>query len=492
MTDDRLTRDAFIRRGAAAGLVVAGALTPRWTHDALAAVQAAEPTRVHTYVTRPDLRPPILSVVRSSADASDGHLFMAPNSGPGQRGPLILDETGEPVWVRNSRPVVAMNFRPGIYKGKPVLSWWEGKTTAGLGDGTHIIVDDTYREIARIPAGGGRPSDLHEFILTERGTALVTSWERVFTNLSGIGGQAQGVVVNAIVQELELPSGRVLFEWKSLDHVPIGESHAGISNRAAYDYFHVNSVELDRDGNYLVSGRNTWCVYKIHHGTGEIMWRLGGRESDFTFGTDAGFAWQHDARRHGGSDYLVSLFDDGSIPGILSQPYSKGLVLALDFRRKHASAYRKYIHTPHVVAHSLGSVQMLPNGNVFVGWGSSPFVTEYTRNGHVVFDAHLPHGGENYRALRQTWVGRPATPPDLVYRRTEGHPTVYASWNGATEVASWLLHSGPKGSAPTAGARTPRSGFETAIAVPTGHKLAFAAALDRYGKELGRSKVIKV
>jgi arylsulfotransferase ASST len=489
MTDSGLTRGDFVRRSAAAGIAIGGALGPRWLGDAFAAV---EPAKVHTYVSRPDFRLPILSIVRRSEEASDGHLFMAPNSGPGQRGPLILDEAGQPVWFRNARPVVAMNFRPGIYKGKPVLSWWEGKTTAGLGDGTHIIVDDTYREIARVPAGGGRPSDLHEFILTDRGTALVTSWERVFTNLSGIGGQSRGVVVNAIVQEIELPSGRVLFEWKSLDHVPITESHAGPSSRAAYDYFHVNSVELDRDGNYLVSARNTWCVYKIDRGTGEIMWRLGGKQSDFTFGTDATFAWQHDARRHGGSDYLVSVFDDGSVPGIPSQPYSKGLVLDLDFRRKHASVYRKYIHAPRLLAHSLGSLQMLPNGNVLVGWGSSPFVTEYTRDGHVVFDAHLPHGGENYRALRQPWVGKPVTPPDAVYKRTEGHPTVYVSWNGATEVASWLLHHGPTQSTIAAGSKTPRHSFETAVPVPTGSKYAYLSALDRHGKELGRSKVIRV
>ena len=447
-------------------------------------------SHVQVYVSRPDLRPPILSVVRRTDDVASGHLFMAPSSGPGQRGPLIVDDTGEPVWIRNSRPVVAMNFRPGIYKGKPVLSWWEGKTTGGLGDGTHVIVDDTYREIARVPAGGGRPADLHEFILTDRGTALVTSWERVFTNLSGIGGPANGVVVNGIVQELELPSGRVLFEWKSLDHVPISESHTGITNRAAYDYFHVNSIELDRDGNYLVSARNTWTVYKLHHGTGEIMWRLGGRSSDFTMGPDASFAWQHDARRHGGSDYLLSLFDDGAAPQV--QPYSKGLILALDFRRKHASAFRKYIHTPHLLAHALGSTQLLPNGNVLVGWGSAPYVTEYTRNGHVVFDAHLPHGGENYRVLRQPWVGRPAQPPDLVYRREAGHKMVYASWNGATEIASWRLDSGPTQGKIAEGSKTRRTGFETVIPVPTASKYAFVAALDRHGKELGRSKVIRV
>ena len=490
MHDAGLTRNELLRRGAAGGLVVAGALGPQWVKSAFAAVETAEASKVHSFLTRPDLRPPVLSVVARDERVSAGHLFLAPSSGPGQRGPLIVDNTGEPVWCLNTRPVVTMNFRPGIFKGKPVLSWWEGKTTHGLGEGTHVIVDDTYREIARVPAGHGRPSDLHEFILTDRGTALVTSWERVFTNLSGIGGPADGVVVNGVVQELELPSGRVLFEWKSLDHVPISESHTGITNRAAYDYFHVNSVELDRDGNYLVSARNTWAVYKVDRGSGDVMWRLGGRSSDFTLGPGAAFAWQHDARRHGGSDYLVSLFDDGSAPQV--QPYSKALILALDFRRRHASVYRKYIHTPHVLAHALGSVQMLADGNVLVGWGSSPYVTEYTLDGKVVFDAHLPYGGENYRALRQPWTGRPAMPPALVYKRTEGTPTVYASWNGATEVAWWRLDTGKTAGTVAEGSRSRRTGFETSIAVPAGAKYASVAALDQHGAELGRSKVIRV
>jgi hypothetical protein len=415
---------------------------------------------------------------------------MAPNSGPGQRGPLIVDDHGQPIWFRNSRPVVAMNFRPAVYKGKPVLSWWEGKTTHGLGDGTHIILDDTYREIARVPAGGGRPSDLHEFIVTDRGTALVTAWERVSTDLSSRGGPSNGIVVNGIVQELELPTGRVLFEWKSLDHVSLDESHVGVGGHGAWDYFHTNSIELDHDGNYLVSARNTWAVYKIDAGSGEIIWRLGGKQSDFAMGPDTAFAWQHDARRHGGSDYLISLFDDGAAPQV--QPYSKGLILELDEQRMRATVHRKYIHRPHLLAQALGSVQVFPNSGVLVGWGTAPYVTEYASNGDVVFDAHLPHGGENYRTLRHPWVGRPAESPTPVYKYMDGHGLVYASWNGATEVTHWRLETGTLAGALAPASTVPRSGFETQLPVPAGAKVAVAAALDRHGKELGRSQPIRV
>jgi len=483
-----MTRRDLLRRAAASGLALT--LDPHFVENALA---AGEPPKVHAFISRPELRPPTVSVTTRRPGITDGHLFLAPSSGPGQRGPLIVDNTGAPLWFRNARPVVAMNFRAALYRGKPVLSWWEGKTEQGLGDGTHIVLDDTYREIARIPAGGGRPSDLHEFIITERGTALVTAWERVPMDLTSVGGEPDGVVVGGIVQEIELPSGRVLFSWHSLDHVDVTESYIGVSDRAAYDYFHVNSIELDRDGNYLVSARHTWTIYKIDRDTGNIIWRLGGKKSDFTMGPDSVFAWQHDARRHGGSEYLISVFDDGAAGEHQVQPYSKGLILSLDQKAMRATVHRRYIHEPHLLAHALGSVQVFPNSNVLVGWGTSPYMTEYTAHGDVVFDAHLPHGGENYRTLRQVWVGQPSEPPTVVYKLVQGQRVVYVSWNGATEVVRWRLDTGTRDSALTPALHVPRAGFETQIVVPdNGTKYAAVVGLDRHGKPLGSSHVIRV
>lgn len=456
-----------MRRAAASGIALAVALGPRFAGDALGALETSAKD-VHHFRSRPDLAPPVLRVLERKPGTSAGHLLLTPSSGPGRRGPLIVDDEGDVLWFRDAQPVVAMNLRAGLYRGKPVLTWWEGKTEHGLGEGTHIAVDQHYREVLRLPSGNGRPSDLHEFVLTSRGTALVTAWERVPMNLSAYGGLANGEVVGGVVQELELPSGRVLFEWRSLDHIPIEETHQGITDRAPWDYFHVNSVDLDHDGNFIVSARNTWTIYKIDRGSGEIMWRLGGRKSDFTMGPDTVFAWQHDARRHGGSNYLLSLFDDGAAPQV--QPWSKGLVLELDLNRMHASVHRKFVHRPHVLAHALGSTQVLPNGNVVVGWGTSPYITEYGRHGEVLFDAKLPKGGQNYRALRLPWTGTPARPPDVVARGR----TLYASWNGATEVAAWRVED----------ATYPRTGFETAIAAPAGAKHVRVTPLDRRGAPL--------
>ena len=214
-----------------------------------------------------------------------------------------------------------MNFRTARYRGKPVLTWWEGKADAGLGRGTHVIMDQSYSELARIPAGDGRQSDLHEFVITPRSTALVTSYEVRPANLSAVGGPVGGKVIGGVVQELALPSGRVLFEWRSLDHVQVEETHAAVPGHPL-DYFHVNSIDLASDGNLIVSARNTWAVYKVSRRSGNVIWRLGGKRSDFEMGRGTVFAWQHDARHHGTD--LVSIFDNGAAPQV--EPQSRVLV----------------------------------------------------------------------------------------------------------------------------------------------------------------------
>jgi Arylsulfotransferase (ASST) len=407
------------------------------------------------YRSRPDLNPPAVRVLRPANAVAPGYLFLAPSSGPGQHGPLILDDACEPVWfLPTGRP--AMNFRAQTLHGEPVLTWWEALPGGGLGRGEHIVADAGYREVMRFPAGGGRPSDLHELLLTDRGTALVTSFEVRHRG-------AHGLTMGGIVQELEIPSARVLFEWKSLDHVAVSESYAPVGY--PWDYFHVNSIDVDAGGNLLVSARNTWAVYTVHRRTGAVLWRLGGKRSDFTLGKGARFALQHDARSHEGGR-VVSVFDNGV-------ERSRGLVLELDRRR--ASVLREYPHVPPLHAHKLGSVQLLGNGDVLVGWGTDPHLTEYAHGGAVKLDATLPHGGENYRALRFPWRGRPREQPAAAVRGT----TVYASWNGATDVAAWRVEPG--------GPSVPRSGFETALPAPAGVRSVRAAALDAHGGVLGRS-----
>lgn len=437
-----LTRAKFLARSAAFALVTSGVVPPRFR-------------------SRPDLSPPAVRVLHPAAHAAPGLLFLAPSSGPGQHGVLIVDDSGEVVWFRPTSPRTAMNFRAATLRGEPVLTWWESLAGGGLGRGEHVVADASYREIARFPAGNGRPSDLHELLLTDRGTALVTSIE---VRKRG----AKGLTMGGVVQELEVPSARVLFEWRSLDHVAVEETY---STKVGYpwDYFHVNSIDVDSDGSLLVSARNTWAVYKVERDSGRVLWRLGGKRSDFAFGKGARFAWQHDARSHE-DGRLLSVFDNGIAR-------SRGLTLALDERRMRASVVHEYVHEPPLHAYKLGSVQLLSNGDVLVGWGTDPHFTEFTAGSAVRLDATLPHGAENYRTLRFPWRGRPREAPDVVVRGT----TVYVSWNGATDVGAWRLEpSGPT---------VPRSGFETALPVRPGAVFTHIVALDRRGMPFARYRL---
>ncbi len=484
-----LTRRALVRTAGRAAVAAAVIGPAELLAGAGRSFGAAAPDHVQHFVTRPDLRPPRLAV-RHHGRIAAGDLFIAPSSGPGQRGTMIVDAAGELVWFHPTVPQTAMNFRPATYRKKPVLTWWEGKATQGLGTGTHVIVDDSYRLVARVPAGRGRQSDLHEFLITPEDTALLTSHEVRTMDLRPVGGPPAGPAIGGIVQEVALPSGRVLFEWRSLDHVTLDESHVRWEGHPV-DYFHVNSIGITADGNLLVSARNTWAVYKISRRSGEVQWRLGGRRSDFHMGPGTVFAWQHDAREHGENRFTI--FDDGAMPQV--EPQSRALLIELDHAHRSARLVRKWVHRPNrIVTRFMGNMQQLDNGNVLVGWGSEPFVTEFGPDGDIRFEARLPEGGQNYRAFRFPWHAHPALPPKAVYRYSyrQHHGTVFASWNGATEVAAWQLESGPSQASMRAGEAVPRRGFEAELPVPPGHRYGRSVALDAAGNVLRRSGTLRV
>jgi Arylsulfotransferase (ASST) len=484
--DEPITRARFLRRlsGGALGLAVLAGMDAGVEEAEAATVRS--PNDVLRFHSRPDLRPARLRVLRSGTMADD-YLFLAPSSGPGQRGPLILDGKGNVVWFHPTRPLTAMNFRPAMFKGEPVLTWWEGRAERGLGRGAYVVMDSTYRVIARVPAAGRR-FDLHEFELTPRGTALVTGHVVLPADLSSVGGPTRGQVIGSVIQEIAIPSARVLFEWRSLDHVPIAESYASYTGHA-YDYFHVNSVDVDADGHLLVSARNTWAVYKVHAKTGKVLWRLGGKRSDFRMGAGTRFAWQHDARHHD-EGRLISIFDNSAEPPVA--PRSRVLVIALDRRNRYAKLVRAYAHPRRLLAGFMGNAQLLPNGNVVVGWGNLPYITEFHRGGGVRFDARLPQGAMNYRAYRYPWIGRPRRAPRLVRRAVSGRRRLYASWNGATQVAAWRLETRSAAVGFTPALTKAKKGFETSFPVPPSGDSAVVVALAADGRVLGRSNVVRL
>jgi hypothetical protein len=177
----------------------------------------------------------------------------------------------------------------------------------GHGVGHYVVADSSYRPLATVNAGNRRAGDLHEFLLTDRGTALLTTYAVTQRDLSAVHGSKAGTIQDAMFQEIDIASGRVLLEWHSLDHIPVTESYWPLSSN--WDYVHLNSIDVDRDSNLLVSSRNTHTIYKLDRRSGQIIWRLGGKHSDFQIAPEAVFAWQHDARRQ--PDGTITMFDNG-------------------------------------------------------------------------------------------------------------------------------------------------------------------------------------
>ena len=451
--------------------------------------------RALTFRSRPDLNPPAVDVTRQAHDTVPGHIFVAPKSrGVGQHGPMIVDDSGQPVWFRPMQGdgPLAMNFKVQHYQGEPVLTWWEG-FYGSQGPDEYVILDSSYREITRLRAGNGHPEgDHHEFLITPQNTALITIYNPVRGDLSPVGGPKDGLVWEGIVQELDIETGRVLFEWRSLDHVGLDETSAKPSEgpHTGIDYFHINSIDVDHDDNLLVSARKTSTVYKIDREGGELIWRLGGKKSDFEMGPGTRFAYQHDARRQ--PDGTITIFDNG--PTIFDNRHAKaveesrGIVLELDEEGMTAALVREYTHSHKLFADMGGSMQVLPNGNVFVGWGSEPAFSEFTKHGGLLFSASLPPKDASYRAFRFPWSGHPSDQPVAVAERvSEEEVRVFASWNGATQVATWEVLAGPSPNQLKSSRSVPRNGFETAMLVRTAEQHIVVRAKHRSGRVLGTS-----
>jgi hypothetical protein len=446
---------------------------------------------VWSFLSRPDLSPAAVEVTTTQAheDTAPGYIFAALKEGAGGHGPMIIDDQGQLVWFSNYRS--ARDFKMQYYKGRPVLTWWEGKVTAGHGVGEYVIFDASYRETGRVRAGNGYRGDLHEFLITPEDTALLVAYAPRRTDLSPISGPKDGMAWEGIVQEVDIETGEVLFEWHSLEHVGIEESYIELPEDPdyLYDYFHINSIDVEPDGNLLLCARNTWTVYKVERNSGEVLWRLGGKKSDFEMGEGSRTAFQHDARRQ--RDGTITIFDNGAHPKVHEQ--SRGIVVELDEQKMSAKLVREYTSPKKRLSTSQGNVQLLPNSNVLIGWGSGPFISEFSYDGELLLNVRLPPDGESYRAFRFPWSGYPDEDPAVALEQgPDDKVTLYASWNGAMEVDAWEVLAGPRQRRLESVGSVPRDGFETAMLVQTSHSYVAVRAKDRLGQPLGSSAPVKL
>ena len=453
-----LTREGFLVRGAAA---LAGVARP-------GSLLAAAP-RFHS---RPDLDPPRVHVISAPDMTAPGSVFVANANGERQPGPMILDDDGELIWFLPRPGLTVMNFNAHVLNGKPVLAWWEGALNGSHGDGAFVLAGPTYQEVGRVLAGNGLATDFHEFSLTTRGTALLIAYTD------------DGNLLDSAVQEIDVATGDVLLDWRASDHIGIDESYVTPTG-GPFDFAHLNAAAVDDDGRLLISSRHAWTVYKVDRATGAVIWRLGGKRSDFALASGASFAWQHHARRH--SDGTLTVFDNGA--GVAqTEPYSRGLQLALDESAGTASLVREFAHPDRLSASAMGSMEPLDDLGGFVGWGSLPRFSEFRPDGSLRFDAGFPGGGFTYRAFRRSWTGVPVERPAFVVVGGAG----YASWNGATALTHWRLRVGEKVGVLTPSHVVPSRSFETTFALPRGSQFAAVDALDHKGRVLGRSAVSRV
>ena len=459
---------------------------PNPTAFAAGPVARASSAGVQSFPSEPELRPPTVAVTARSDELAPGLIFLTPTRGYGQPGTMIIDDWGRLVWFKRTPPgMVATNLQVQQYQSRPVLVWWQGHISDGVGFGTDQIYGSDYRPVKTLRAGNGYEADLHAVRLTAQGAAYITAYSLIRADLSSVGGARNAILQDSIVQEVDVATGLVMFEWHAFGHVALSDSYyrPGPTDRP-WDYFHVNSISPDPwpDGDFIISARNTWAGYEIDHHSGAIRWRIGGKHSSFHMGPGTGTAWQHDVRWQ--PDHTLTFFDNGAVPKRHAQ--SRVIHERVDWAHRTVRLITSEIHSPPILSGSQGDAQMLSNGGEFVGWGARPYVSEFGPDGHVRFEVQL--AAQSYRAFRFSWSGTPASQPSLAVRPAAGGAlTAYASWNGATDVAAWALSVGQAANKLRRVAVTPSTGFETSIPLQTNSPWIAVTALDASGRTLASS-----
>jgi len=360
-----------------------------------------------------------------------------------------------------------------------------------------IMMNSHYQVVDHYQAGDGYFADLHDLQILPNGNALLMAYDAETIDMSKIveGGKVNATVTGLIIQELD-PSKNVLFEWRSWDHFSIFDSTSSLTDQDI-DLIHGNSLALSNDGNLLLSSRDLSEVTKINLQTGDVMWRLGGKENMFNFINSQTFANQHDVRQL--PDGNLTVFDN---QGTQESPApSEGMEYKIDESSKTVTQVWGFTHTPPVFAAFLGDVQRLTDGDTVLGWGapsqatgySFVSMTEVNPNNQTIFELIFDQPYVSYRAFRFPWQGKPASPPVLSYKVDGNALTLGYSWNGATGVSLYQVYGGSSVQALDFIEESQKSDFETQshfTNLPQGECYFQVAALDDSGKEMARSNII--
>ncbi|HEX4437218.1 MAG TPA: arylsulfotransferase family protein [Solirubrobacteraceae bacterium] len=471
------------------------------TPEKLLEAPGEKPEDLEHFKSEPSLRPPTIKV--NTADPSlEGDFFLDPLPSPtihvgakllefetvGPNGLMILDPQGRLRWWDQLPPEeIGADLQLTSYEGKTDIAWWQGRVTEaayGLGEG--IIANSSYEPVAHIKTGNGLAADIHELDVTPQGTAFLDAYE---LECLPTCSESSPPTIDGVVQEIDIHTGLVMWEWHALGHVALTETEVP-PNGGVWDPYHLNSIQQLPEHRLLVSMRDTSGVYDIDQDSGAINWQIAGKSSSYTMKKHTVFHFQHDARLEGKNLNFLTMFADEAGPPVYGT--SRGLKLKIAHGK--VSLVHQYPRPTFTVAVSEGSMQVMRHGDAVVGFGSSQAFSEFAKGGEsdkrgqLLFDAELPKGDGSYRVLRFPWESEPSTSPAIdAERQSPSEVAVYASWNGATKVTSWEVLAGTDAEALTPVASAPWAGFETQIEVP-GTATAFEVrALDKNGKVLAVS-----
>jgi hypothetical protein len=447
---------------------------------------------VQHYSSAPSLTPSTVKITtKAKPGAAPGDLFLAPYQGKGTPGPMIAEQDGSLVWFKPlPAGETATNLQVQQYEGKPVLTWWQGRVLqVGFGQGAIEVYNTSYQHVRTIRAGNGYHADLHEIHLTPDGTAWTDDFDPIKMNLSKSGGKSDGVLTDSIIQQIDIKTGLVMWEWHALGHIPLSESNNPAPKYSyPWDYVHINSISPGPNGDVLLSSRNTWALYDVDIASGQIRWRLGGKHSSLKLGAGTREYWQHDAEWQPGG--LISVFDNGSTPP--KEKQSRGLLLKPDPAGHSVSLVRAFTNPSRtLLAASQGNTLSLPGGNWLMGYGGLPNFTEYDSSGHVLLDGTLGKNVQDFRTYLAPWSATAPGRPSLSVKAAGGGATVAASWNGATSIASWRVLAGASSGSLASVATAAKAGFETTLKASTAGPYFAVQALDGSGNVLGTSATVK-
>ncbi len=302
---------------------------------------------------------------------------------------MIVDNYGNPVFYRKmDAPCFDFKVQP-----TGLMTYYDLSAHKFYGMNSKFAVIDSFA------CGNGYITDVHELRLLPNGNyfLLADDYEKVDMSQIVPGGNPNATVTGIIIQELD-KSGNVIFQWRSWDHFKITDATHEDLTAASIDYVHSNAIEINSDStSILLSSRHLDEITDIDLNTGNIIWRLGGKNNQFNFvNDDIGFSHQHSIRRLPNGD--ITLFDDGNFH---NPPFSRGVEYKLDEVNKIATLVWQYRNNPDIYGDAMGYVQRFDNGNTLIGWGTAnPSVTEVASDGTVALEMSLPYGQWSYRAFK--------------------------------------------------------------------------------------------